>query len=118
MPRRRLLLTALALLAARPASAHAILLASDPTAGAELPAGPRDIKLSFNSRLDAARCRLVLVDAAGHATTLAVQPGDKPNELRAPATLVPGAAVIRWQVLATDGHFTRGEIRFSVKAAR
>ena len=34
------------------------------------------------------------------------------------ATLQPGAQVLRWQVLAVDGHITRGEIRFTAGPAR
>ena len=30
------------------------------------------------------------------------------------AELMPGNAVVRWQVLALDGHITRGEVAFTV----
>jgi len=29
--------------------------------------------------------------------------------------LMPGAYTIRWQVLAPDGHITRGEVHFTVR---
>jgi hypothetical protein len=31
------------------------------------------------------------------------------------SNLTPGQDVVRWQVLAVDGHITRGEITFRVK---
>jgi hypothetical protein len=30
------------------------------------------------------------------------------------ATLTPGPYVLRWQVLAIDGHITRGDVTFTV----
>ena len=35
--------------------------------------------------------------------------------LAASATLTPGAYVMRWQVLAVDGHITRGDVPFTVQ---
>jgi methionine-rich copper-binding protein CopC len=34
--------------------------------------------------------------------------------LRATLTVAPGAYVLRWQVLAVDGHITRGDVPFTV----
>jgi methionine-rich copper-binding protein CopC len=35
--------------------------------------------------------------------------------LLARADLSPGAYSVRWQVLAVDGHITRGEVPFTVR---
>jgi len=41
-----------------------------------------------------------------------------PDTLSSKATgLAPGAYKIQWQVLAPDGHITRGVVPFSVKAS-
>jgi len=41
-----------------------------------------------------------------------------PDTLSSKATgLVPGAYKIQWQVLAPDGHITRGVVPFAVKAS-
>jgi methionine-rich copper-binding protein CopC len=98
----------------RCAGAHAILEASEPGAGARVPAGPIALKLRFNSRVDRQRSRLTL---SGPDRTVAVPPIDPsgpPDLLTATVTLSPGAYVVRWQVLAVDGHITRGDVPFNV----
>ena len=96
------------------AGAHAILMESQPVAQATVAPGPADIKLRFNSRVDHARSRLLL-RAGGTETTLPVDPASAADSLAASATLQPGAYVIRWQVLAVDGHITRGDVPFTVE---
>jgi len=115
-PRRRVLaLAALALSPARPAHAHAILLDSDPRHAAAIPPGERTLTLRFNSRLDIARSRLALLRPDRSLTVLKLLPGSD-HVLAATAQLTPGRHVLRWQVLAIDGHITRGELPFSVTA--
>jgi hypothetical protein len=47
---------------------------------------------------------------------LAIEQQSSPDTLTAHAVrLVPGQYAIQWQVLATDGHVTRGQIQFRVK---
>jgi hypothetical protein len=38
------------------------------------------------------------------------------KRLAAHLGLIPGAYVVRWQVLAVDGHITRGDVPFTVTA--
>ncbi len=105
-----------ALLCPALAQAHAILIDGTPVAGATLPAGPLDIRLRYNSRIDAGRSRLTLTDPAGVAHVLDQSPPDAPNLLEAKTPLSAGSWTLRWQVLAVDGHITRGDIPFTVKA--
>lgn len=96
------------------ARAHAILMDSTPAARTEVPAGPVGFKLRFNSRVDHARSRLML--RAGPAeSVLPIDPVSAADVLAASATLTPGEYVMRWQVLAVDGHITRGDVPFTVK---
>jgi copper resistance protein C len=102
------------LVIALPAWAHAILVASAPEAGAVLAPGHTAISLRYNSRIDVARSRVTL---QGPKTTQPAvldlsTPG--PAMLAATTDLEPGAYVLRWQVLAIDGHITRGDVRFNV----
>ncbi len=97
------------------ASAHAILLDSQPPARGVAAPGPARITLRFNSRIDRARSRLVL-RAAGQEQVLPVSPTGADDVLEAQADLRPGAWVLRWQVLAVDGHITRGDVPFQVGA--
>lgn len=111
------LLLALAsmMVAAHPASAHAIIVESAPTAGATLPASTLPILLRFNSRIDRERSRLTLLGADGSSVALKLEPSAGPDMLAAEAHgLAPGRYRLRWQVLGIDGHITRGDISFEV----
>lgn len=105
-------------LAATTASAHAILLDSTPKANGSLPTGHAKLMLKYNSKIDQARSRLVLVGPDHKETTLPIaEDGSRPNELDSSADLQPGAYTIHWQALALDGHITRGDLPFTVTAA-
>ncbi len=103
------------LLAPSAASAHAILVHSEPTLGAVVQAGPVLLTLRFNSRIDQARSRLAL-RREGSETPLPLRPGGAPDQLAAQATVTPGSYTLRWQVLAADGHITRGDVPFTAVA--
>ena len=118
-PLRRALL-ALPLLAGG-ARAHAIIRQSTPAPGGRVPAGPVALRLAFNSRLDHGRSQLgvapVRLGGGGTAdeVRVAIDSDSPPTELRGTtAALAPGPWRVRWQVLALDGHITRGDITFTV----
>jgi copper resistance protein C len=100
-------------LGVRPARAHAILVESDPAHRAQVPAGERTLVVRFNARIDRARSRLTLIGPDQTPTVLALLPGPD-DVLSATAVLAPGAHMLRWQVLAVDGHITRGDVPFTV----
>ncbi len=106
---------ALILLAPAAASAHAILMQSDPPDRSTVPAGPRNLVLHYNSRIDHTRSRLTL-QGTNAQKVLPLEDGSGPDVLAAKADLSPGDYVVHWQVLATDGHLTRGDLRFRVTA--
>ncbi|HEX3064224.1 MAG TPA: copper resistance CopC family protein [Dongiaceae bacterium] len=123
IPRRRLLPAALllalgaALSLPSAAFAHAIIVSSKPAANSEVPQGPVDILLQYNSRIDATHSRVSLVDPAGKVTALNVAGGSVAGSLTATGTTdAPGKWIIRWQVLSIDGHITRGDIPFQTVA--
>lgn len=99
----------------RTAAAHAILVESNPTINATV-AGPTvGVKLRFNSRIDGIRSRLTLILPDGTARQVEIQPQASPDCVTAQVTgLGSGTYSLRWQVLASDGHITRGEIPFAV----
>jgi methionine-rich copper-binding protein CopC len=96
-------------------SAHAILLEATPAANSKV-AGPEiTIRLRFNSRIDAQRSRLSLILPDGTNRKLELLPQQPPDILKSQASgLSPGNYHLQWQVLATDGHITRGEFPFEV----
>ncbi len=115
------LLAALALAAAtvapRPADAHAVLVSSAPASGGTVAPGALAVALRFNSRIDRVRSKVTLVGPDAAAERLSVDPAGAADQLSAKATLAPGAYTLRWQVLATDGHITRGDVPFTVAPA-
>jgi copper resistance protein C len=110
-------LTALLILVAS-ASGHAVLLESSPALKGTVAGPDVPIQLRFNVRIDAGRSRLTLVRPDGTTQPLEISKQSPPDSLSAKATgLPPGTYILRWQVLASDGHITRGEISFSVTHA-
>ena len=106
----------LATLLPAPAWAHAILVDSTPAVNGSVPAGHQAMTLKFNSRVDSGRSRLTLVRPDASQTRLAIQPGKAADVMNTAADLAPGSYDMRWQVLAIDGHITRGDVPFTVKA--
>jgi len=98
-----------------PAAAHAVLLESNPPLKSDVSGPDVPIKLRFNVRIDALRSRLTLIHPDGSVQTLEISKQTPADTLSAEATgLAAGAYRLRWQVLASDGHITRGEIPFTV----
>jgi hypothetical protein len=97
------------------ASAHAILQQSQPPAGGSVPAGKVDMSFRYNSRIDRDRSRLTLTRPDHSQTVLKISPAGPPDTIDTGANLsMPGPYVVRWQVLAVDGHITRGDVPFTV----
>src|SRR5579871_2171643 len=93
--------------------AHAIIIESAPAVDAGVTGPDVPISLRFNSRIDQERSRLTLTGPGGKNLPLTMAPASGPDTLSAKASgLTPGAYTLRWQVLAVDGHITRGDIPF------
>ncbi len=123
--RTRLLGFCLLLVAAYPvqsASAHAILLEGVPAIGSTVTGPHVALHLRYNSRIDKIRSRLLLLTKSPDdptprtQTPVAIIQTPAEDKIDAELTLEPGAYVIRWQVLAVDGHITRGDVPFTVTA--
>jgi methionine-rich copper-binding protein CopC len=113
-----ILFVAAAFLIVPPATAHAVLLESSPPLKGAISGPDVPIKLRFNVRIDALRSRLTLIHPDGSAQTLEINKHTSADTLTAAATgLAAGSYRLRWQVLASDGHITRGEIPFIVSAS-
>ena len=114
---RLLAMLALALFA-QGASAHALIVSSQPAAGTVVPPGLLHVALGFNSRIDAKRSRVVLRSPDGTEREVAVA-GDAQGTLVGETDVErTGHWSLHWQVLSVDGHVTRGEIPFTVGEAR
>ena len=107
---------AVLMLVPRVALAHAVLVKSTPTINATVEGPDVVVTMKFSLRVDGTRSTLLLSTSDGTSKPLTIEQQNAPETLTTRATkLGPGKYAIHWQVLATDGHVTRGEIPFSVK---
>jgi methionine-rich copper-binding protein CopC len=96
--------------------AHAILVESNPKAESTVKGPNLYVWLRFNVRIDASRSSSSLVLTDGTTMPLTLYPQAKPNLLSGKATgLNGGKYKLQWQVLAADGHITRGGFAFYVQ---
>jgi methionine-rich copper-binding protein CopC len=95
--------------------AHAILMESTPKLHATVTGPDVPITLRFNVRIDGSRSRLHLLAPDGSVRTLPLSRQSAPNILQCNAQgLKPGAYKLKWSVLASDGHMSKGEVPFTV----
>jgi len=94
---------------------HAVLKDSSPMANGTVEGPDVPIRLHYNVRVDAALSKLELLNPDQSTTSLALGKQPAADTLTSEAKgLKPGSYKIRWQVLAPDGHITRGEVPFTV----
>jgi methionine-rich copper-binding protein CopC len=106
----------MALVAPKVASAHAVLVDSEPEVNGTISGTEVSVRLKYSSRIDLEHSTLTLLEPDGKVEKVAIESETAPGLLSAKLTgLVKGAYVLRWQVLATDGHITRGKVPFQVK---
>lgn len=106
----------IAMVSAREASAHAILFEATPARNSIVSGSSLAVKLRFNVRVDSGRSRLALVYPGGSLHALQVKAQQPADVVAADVSnLGPGHYDLKWQVLASDGHMTQGDIPFAVK---
>src|SRR5438445_4404603 len=95
------------------ASAHALLLQSDPAADSSLDSAPTSITLIFSEAVTPAGAGIRVFDPSGRQVAGAVS--TRGSVLTAPiVSSWTGTYVASWQVLAADAHPSRGAFRFVV----
>lgn len=101
----------------KPAWAHAILIDSTPRNGAVIDGPNVKANLTFNSRIDRSRSRLTIDGPGETGAVISIEQNEQePAKLSAQLQgLKAGLYTLHWQVLAADGHITRGVISFRVK---
>ena len=98
--------------------AHAIVIESNPREGAVLKQAPGRIQLRFNVKIEKALTRVTLTKDNKQAIVLPQADFNQgaPNRLEVPLPpLEPGNYIMRYSVLAADGHATQGVLRFSIE---
>ena len=119
--------TALALLlnGAGPADGHPIVLASSVIHDSVLARAPEEVTLRFNSKIEPRLTRVTITKDDGRPVPLslpvaAVNANSRQALGRLVIPLRPlarGTYVIRYKVLAADGHVTEGALRFTVSGS-
>lgn len=111
-----ILLTTLLLAAvAQPLWAHAVLMQSTPKLNSTVKGPDVPIWLKFNVRVDGGRSRLHLLAPDGSNVSLDGVKQPTPDTLTVQASgLKPGNYKLHWQVLASDGHISQGDVAFTV----
>ncbi|GAB4454950.1 MAG: hypothetical protein Kow0031_36720 [Anaerolineae bacterium] len=108
----------LAMLAAAPAGAHAVLLRSLPDFDAEVAHAPDKIELWFSEPLENGVNRVRLITSSGQKINLAAPISDPadPTHLTVPVeSLPPGIYTVAWRNLSrSDGHQWSGSFPFTV----
>jgi len=114
--RPALLLFFVTLLSTQLLFAHAILVSSTPKQNSTVKGPDVDITLRYNVRVDGGRSRVQLVGPDGKNTNLPLTKQPSPDKLQCKATgLQPGSYKLIWNVLASDGHMSKGEVPFNVQ---
>jgi copper resistance protein C len=94
---------------------HAVLKESRPEVNGKVAGPDVPIMLKYNVRIDAKLSKLQLLHPDNSTSDLPIDTQGSSDTLNSKAAgLKPGSYRIRWQVLAPDGHITRGEIPFTV----
>ncbi|MGE0384884.1 MAG: copper resistance CopC family protein [Gammaproteobacteria bacterium] len=102
-----------------PASAHAIITASEPSDRSTLQVAPARVVLDFNARTEGklTRVKLLRTDVTPNEE-IAVDmdaSASRPERVVVPLpALAPGAYMLQYKVLAEDGHASQGAVRFTV----
>ena len=96
------------------AALHAVLVRSEPAAGAVLPAEPGVVRLWFSEPVQPVSTGIVVLDPAGRRLSRGVA---QANGVTLSASLAPageGTYFVRWQVISSDTHPLEGQLSFSV----
>ncbi|HEV2000533.1 MAG TPA: copper resistance protein CopC [Xanthobacteraceae bacterium] len=104
----------LAVMAAGPAGAHAILERASPPVGGVVSRPPAEIRLWFSERIEPRFSRARLATAAGTTVAAGSAVSGKQLVLHVPP-LAPGSYRVTWSVVSVDTHKTEGSFTFEVR---
>lgn len=94
---------------------HAVIVESTPKANDVISGPTLQIKVRFNARIDSKRSKLTLMAPDGALRAIPLAQQVSADSLMANVSnLQSGKYQLHWQVLASDGHISQGDISFSV----
>ena len=115
MKRALLVVAVAALVLPGAASAHAVLLRTQPISNKVLPAPPPEVTLTYSEPVESRFAIVSVTNAAGQAVTSSAPRSAGGNTIAVPLqTLQPGWYLVYWRVISSDGHPVRGAFTFAV----
>jgi methionine-rich copper-binding protein CopC len=96
------------------AEAHARLLASNPAKDAAVSA-PTTIHLEFSEGLEPKSSTATLMTMAGDDVPVTATVKGKVIDATPQQALAPGAYMVMWTIVSTDGHKMTGDYNFTVR---
>jgi len=112
-----LVIAALTLGSAAPASAHALLRKAIPGVGSTVHAAPPALDLIFSEGVEPSLCRVSVRDAAGtewQSGALRTAPDDPKHLVVGLKPAGPGVYAVEWHATSVDTHVTQGRFSFTV----
>ncbi len=107
--------TVMAATFASPVHAHAIVVHTSMKERPVPPEQATEVKIRFNSAVEAKLSRIFLIDLDGTELPLKFRAGASPDRLVVELPALPaGAYAFQYRVLAADGHFTDNALRFQI----
>lgn len=100
-----------------PALAHTALDASVPADGEQVDAAPEAVTLTFTEEVLVDYLQLAVTGPDGAAVTAGAVTVDGPVVRQRVTITAPGAHVVAYRVLSTDGHPASGQVTFTVAGA-
>lgn len=103
---------------AAPAQAHDELIASSPSPGQDVAAGPTEVSLTFSADVLTIGAAVIVADGSGRDWAV-----DQPTVASGVVTVLledalpTGGYEIRWRVVSSDGHPISGIVPFTVGGA-
>ena len=106
-----LMVLAIVLSSAGPASAHAVLLRTEPSPQTTVTAAPEAVRLHFSESVEAAFGNVRVFDVDGKRVDKgSISTADGGREVVVPADLTTGTYTVTWRVVSTDGHYIAFQI--------
>lgn len=100
---------------ASPASAHAVLLRTEPSPQQTVERDPSVVRLFFSEPVEAAFGAVRVFDVDGHRVDDGrIRRTDGDREVEAPARMRSGTFTVTWRVTSADGHTVHGGFSFYV----
>lgn len=101
-------------LPAAPASAHAELVSTTPSAGAVLADAPNSVEFAFDEPVSLVPDGFQLYDGSGGHRTVPAEAVEATVRVTLPSDLAEGSYVLGWRVVSDDSHPESGVLSFAV----